>query len=1606
VPTFTHPAARAPGSRRPLRRWLAIFGIGLVLTLAAAVGILRVLFHGEDLAASIAETLNRRMRGHVEVRSIEWPMSALPKVVTGGWVPATLLDVRVFDDRNQLVIEASRVTGEIDIHRLMLGHHDFVFRDIRVRGGNVLLEQVPEPYPLHAYDTTVISLLSAFYPHRKPGYGAGIYATTGAVFDLRDFHLEDVDLEVRIGPTTSVDNTTGTPVERTVYTTRLVLDDVDAEGFLYNDPSDPLVPRFYFQLAPRAEHATIEIFSDGKSAEYTFELDRLDVTRLAQIPRGWPADNVANTLELKAEGHSVEGGTIQIAGQLIDYWDRPYDGRWSLDVTGSELGKTINARIDPMFSGDHLAATLSLRGPYVALPRIEFTLTGLDAAVDLRDGEPPLELSLARLKGSLDLVNDQGVLDETIARGAGGEVSLSAQFGLSPYFVDADIHILRPIDLGPWLPETVRTRVGRKLSGRLHGLGDTNDKFRIDDLDLEMGLARIDGGALLAETNFDKVYFEGLRIGLGRTRARIDGVIDTDAESLDLIIAGVDAPDLGAWLQRLGAPVLAQSAQGRITVGGTMASPTARADLRLAGVPSVGEVDVQGGLANDMLTIDGASTAGLGGSLRAQGRMRVSSPWIERFDVEAAAIELGRVPGLAGVARGKLDAQVSLKGPLDRRLEVTGRVSADSLEIAGETFTGVAMCVNQPDRAAQCRHEEFALSADDEARCRAKGGRCLVARADRTGGGHLDVAVITDRKGALSGGIVVDDLPVAAITRLAGTDLPIGGSAAARLDLGGTLSAPTADGALSLLRGWIFGAFFGDATLAVEPAGPGTIRVHGAILGGRLAIDATVGTQAPYPASVTLDLRRVELDPFVDVAALIGREPDTVRAWATGRITVVTELAPARGQPPIDATVALSELVAMVDDVDAEGRPAPLTLRATSPVSVRWDGVTARLACVDLQAGQQPALRGARAKETPCPLTLATPAGAITLEGSASLARLDLKASGVLDMAFLAPLLSEYFDASGGTAQLEATIAGSSAAPQLNLGLLLDQVWVRPLRQETVVRIPTGHIGLKNNTDLGVTGLIIEVDDPYSDEHASLTVRASVKLEDFTPVRWSVAVEGGLAGKMLLAAAPQTFSRASGVAAIELYMIGEGRLPVVDGEIRLDPRQPLAITPRELRRELVLSTGTIRIADIDDGADELCDSEPVPVIQAASSGRAGRYRIALCHAAGSIDDEGRLRDIHGSLEVDADTMAMTGGDLTIMADGLPFRIPRTLDLVVNTRPLHLFRDDLTGRWLVEGTLELVTGRYIRNFELDEVLTPKAPAGGPTTPFWESYPAIGNAELRLALDVRKFAFDSNIGDVDFAGELDINGTPRDPRLDGEIRVQQGTFKLPGTRARFSRTSGSLTFSRLSRFPAQTPLIDIRSEADYRDPTGQDHLITFAAGGTLSQLTWDLSTSSGFNKGQTLTLLLSGRTPEQFRRSLGDEAVAGDPTRVDPSTNPTQSYTDQLIKDVAGDFISLLVEDSLKDVSRLDVARIEVGTGSVGFHGEKKLVDNVNTVVDLEQTVRGNSFNLRGEIKSGLRIFDRDGYLTVQSGYLTKSFDDASEEDIRDLELKLVYRLFIP
>ncbi|HSD90029.1 MAG TPA: translocation/assembly module TamB domain-containing protein, partial [Kofleriaceae bacterium] len=264
---------------------------------------------------------------------------------------------------------------------------------------------------------------------------------------------------------------------------------------------------------------------------------------------------------------------------------------------------------------------------------------------------------------------------------------------------------------------------------------------------------------------------------------------------------------------------------------------------------------------------------------------------------------------------------------------------------------------------------------------------------------------------------------------------------------------------------------------------------------------------------------------------------------------------------------------------------------------------------------------------------------------------------------------------------------------------------------------------------------------------------------------------------------------------------------------------------------------------------------------------------------------------------------------------------------------------------------------------------------------------------------------------------LRGSPREPRLSGTIRVQRGEFKIPATRANFTNTTGTIDFAENEK--ASNPALNITSDApDYVDLSGTAHTITMQINGTLEQPLWDLRTSTGYNKSQTLALLFLGRSPEQLRRSLGDTSLGNDPTRGNTSTNPSGGVGDQLVRDLAGDWVSDLLRGSLTRFTRLDQLRFEIGFGTVGVTARKKLLENLQLLVDFEQTVRGNTVNARGELripKHPLKILtDRiaptapffNDSLSFQGGYLQKNFNDPAEIDVHDLQGKLVYRLFIP
>jgi hypothetical protein len=99
------------------------------------------------------------------------------------------------------------------------------------------------------------------------------------------------------------------------------------------------------------------------------------------------------------------------------------------------------------------------------------------------------------------------------------------------------------------------------------------------------------------------------------------------------------------------------------------------------------------------------------------------------------------------------------------------------------------------------------------------------------------------------------------------------------------------------------------------------------------------------------------------------------------------------------------------------------------------------------------------------------------------------------------------------------------------------------------------------------------------------------------------------------------------------------------------------------------------------------------------------------------------------------------------------------------------------------------------------------------------------------------------------------------------------------------------------------------------------------------------------------------------------------------------------------VSDLLENSLTRVTGLDVLRLDVGFGSIGLRAEKKPpgLENMNLLGNYEQTIRGNTINVRAELKTPYRI-------SVQGGYLGKNFNDPAEQDITDYSAKMVFRIF--
>ncbi|MEO8700810.1 MAG: translocation/assembly module TamB domain-containing protein [Kofleriaceae bacterium] len=1703
--------------------------MALLLLLSIAFVVLRLEFEGPELGDKIAKTLNKKMRGRIEIGSIEWSSSSLKAAITGGWVPLTMRDVRVWDDcalntgapaldeirsgdpnedctaddrpdpdpksprkPRKLLLRSELITAEIDIHALMFGNHDFVFRHLWVHGGEALLEQTREPYPLHAYDRTIVSIVTAFYPRQRPGFRAGIYADSPPpIFDLRDIHVQNVNVTIHMTPDSGTRDKVGY-----VTTARLEGVDVDAgptpknDSYLYMDSVDPLVSKFYVRLGVTAQRGKVRLWDEGprgsfrlpsaaseeyppkgRDAEYELTLADIKLNRLAQLPGEWAHnDFVANTLELDIEARSVpcptdvekvpdpaKGAALHITGELHNYWDRPYDGSWNLVVDGKNMGPTIHTCIKRKISGDNLDGTITLTGPFVASPKIGLAMKNLDFDVPLRSDEEPLHLTLAEVQGSIDLVNEQGSLDKTTALIRNGkepgEIVLSSTFGLKPYNARAHVEIVKAIDVGRFMPPEAKP-IGKFLQGRLTAVGDSDYGFSLEDFDLALGRTpteksiRAHGGRLFTNDDFDTINIQKVSVEAGQSHAVVDGKVDVVKDDLDITIQGY-FPDLDVWLKRFGAPAFVKSAGGGvIRIKGKIANPTFNIATDLAGVPCLDKVTIGDSSYNSdtgVFDIRELHSSGFGGSLKGSARILVGDKasgkltQIERLHIEGRRLEASRICHLAGYAKGTIDTvDVDLAGsidpkraPMDWLALAKLRGQANRMAILGDKFTNVAVCLNRKDDNT-CRPRTAYLDGDDLAQCEAgkRSGFCAVATATRDGGGIVDATVsrlpatrvgtkVTPER--LGGTIALSDVPVGILdTFLQPTQTgQAGGLASITLHLMGTTDAPQADGAVQLLRSWVAGSFLGDAQLAIEPGKLGTmpaITVRGTALAGRLQIVGTLGTQAPYPVELAISGRRIEADVLVDLQKRF-KLPLPTQGWMTGTITVRTELRPSAPIEP-EAWIELTELVGIVTHMSPDGRNTPLKVTAVDQDRKNRPAVSLRVTPTSIDfACRDPKAKGGRVD---CTTRLevgaqasAKPAGVIDFKGHVTKQHMAIEAKGKLDLAPIGSLVENMFVNVMGSADIVASITGTFDKPNYEASLVLKNIAAQPIGGDTILEAPSGLIKLANGS-LGFTDIKVRVRDPNRDaadaankpagaardEAGELNIKGNIALDGLDPKEWLVLIDGKVAGKMLMVLVPELVSQASGLARIEgnLMLTGKGRRPNVTGTLvfsqppcpanpaqkadvpdcRPPGEQPRYITvlPRGLRRELAMIEGSIDVA-----------TETV--------GERRTYKLTVNDVSMKIDGDGVLSDIDGYAEIRDGVLTQLA--LRLDAENVPYRKPGKLDLVVSASGISVSKQSETANLDVRGNVTIIDGTYRQDFEIAEGIRSLGTNAPPSIPPWDVYPSLGNANLDLEIEVRKFAVKSNIASIDLAGDVVLSETPRDPRLSGQIRVERGRFRLPGMRAAFTNTTGQINFNKDQL--AGNPELRITSDADYRDLTGQDHVITLTIEGYIDALKWDLKTSTGYNKSQTVSLLLLGRNPEQLRRSLGDQTLGSDPTLVDPTTNPTQGFADQIVKDLAGDWVSDLLENSLTRFTGLDVLRIEVGFGSIGFHIEKKLLSNLNLLGTTEQTIRGNTVNAHAELKTSKPI-------SFQGGYLRKDFNDPAEQDIVDGNIKVVFRFFIP
>jgi hypothetical protein len=450
---------------------------------------------------------------------------------------------------------------------------------------------------------------------------------------------------------------------------------------------------------------------------------------------------------------------------------------------------------------------------------------------------------------------------------------------------------------------------------------------------------------------------------------------------------------------------------------------------------------------------------------------------------------------------------------------------------------------------------------------------------------------------------------------------------------------------------------------------------------------------------------------------------------------------------------------------------------------------------------------------------------------------------------------------------------------------------VTPRGVETEVVVPLGTLTV-SNASVDVDGLAIEVDGHR------LEVNGKVTLVGLLPSKVDAHLSGRIAAELLAIAAGEQVADTSGSAPISVSVTGDFANPNIEGTLSFD--SPFNVSPRSLRREVTLGEGRIVFKN---------------------------HTLTVEGVRGTIDD-GTVA-VDGMLRLAEWKFASI--DVQAKLSALKHRVPGVLEVEANT-DFHLY--SIGNQLHLTGRVEIIDGRYVQEFRITKLLEPVRTRER-SVPFWVGVPML--ERLRLSLTVTttgNFAVATNWASLQLSGNVTISGTPVDPRLAGQVRVEEGTLHFPGLRPTFDVEGGMVSFAPLEQVSEGTS-VDISGRSLYVDRDERQHNVRMHVYGKLSHLIFDLSTEEGLNAAQTFVLISAGRTSDEVRQQARGETGQVVPkdtsssnagSGVSSDSSSVAGTADRLVKDFASDFLSVMIEEPLKNKFGLDCARLEIGTES--------------------------------------------------------------------------------